>query len=135
MKKSDLKKIALLGLTAGLVCSCSEAGGENPRNGTNAHATVKMTEQDLMTKLDDNGRRIFSTLSPEGKDLALQLASQSCKGQNSCAGLNSCKTADHSCAGLGSCKGTSPGPFQDKNDAVKAAAKKMAQKRQNATKY
>lgn len=131
MKKSDLKKLALLGLTAGLVCSCSEAGGENSKNGTSSHATI-LTEQELVNKLDDNGKRLFSSLSPEGKSLALQLASQSCKGQNTCAGLNSCKTSEHSCAGQGGCKGTSPGPFKDKNEAVKVAAKKMAEKRQDA---
>jgi len=35
---------------------------------------------------------------------------------------------------IGACRGTSPGPFKDKNVAVKVAAKKMAEKRQNMPK-
>jgi hypothetical protein len=73
-------------------------------------------------------------LSPEGKALALKLANQSCKGKNSCKGLNSCKTEEHSCAGRGSCAGTAAAPFKDKNQAVKIAAQKMAEKRASLNK-
>jgi hypothetical protein len=83
----------------------------------------------LMSQLNSQGRALFQSLSPEGKALALRLASQTCKGQNECKGLNSCKGGDNSCAGEGSCAGTSPSAFTDKNQAVKVAAKKMAEKR------
>ncbi len=137
MKKSDLKKLALLGLLSGIACSCNMDGsGKSLSSPTDLAETDQGTlnEQDLMTKLDDNGKRLYGSLSPEGKKLALQLANQSCKGKNSCAGLNSCATQEHACMGKGSCKGTSKGPFVNKNDAVRVAAMHMAQKREDAVK-
>lgn len=97
------------------------------------HATAKklMTDSELMMQLDAQGKATFQSLTPEGKALALKLANHDCKGKNDCKGLNSCKTADNSCAGKGGCKGTSPGPFKDKNMAVKVASMKMAEKRNN----
>ncbi len=91
-----------------------------------------MSESELVSKLNSEGKATFQSLDPAGKALALKLANQTCKGQNDCKGLNSCKTANNSCAGNGSCKGTSKGPFTDKNTAVKVAAKKMSDKRVNA---
>lgn len=88
-----------------------------------------MTENELMSQLNDDGKATYRGLDAEGKALALKLASQDCKGKNDCKGLNSCKSAENSCAGQGSCRGKSQGPFSDKNNAVKLAAKKMAQKR------
>lgn len=93
-----------------------------------------LTEADLLNQLNAQGKATYQSLTPEGKALALKLANQSCKGQNDCKGLNACKTEKNACAGLGSCKGTSPAPFADKNDAVKVAAKKLAEKRNNANK-
>lgn len=88
-----------------------------------------MSEQELKDKLNSETKSIYDSMTPEGKALALKLANQSCKGQNSCAGLGSCKSDDHSCAGQNSCAGKGIGPFNDKNLAVKVAAQKMAQKR------
>lgn len=92
----------------------------------------KMTESDLLSQLNPQGKATYQGLDPAGKALALKLANQDCKGQNECKGLNSCKTSEHSCAGKGSCAGTSAAPFKDKNLAVKVAAMKMAEKRANA---
>lgn len=135
MKRSDLKKLAMMGLLAGMACSCGvdNSRGASSSNYSDVAEADTMDEQELMAKLDDNGKRLYSSLSPEGKKLALQLANQSCKGKNTCAGLNSCATQEHSCMGKGTCKGTSKGPFTNKNDAVKVAAMHMAQKRQEMT--
>lgn len=140
MKKTiDLKKIALMGITGGVLIAQSQveaAYNANQSYTTDAvdtsmqkSASKTMTEQDLLSQLNAEGKATYQGLDKEGKALALKLANQSCKGQNECKGLNSCKTEDNSCAGKGSCKGTSPGPFKDKNAAVKAAAKHMAEKR------
>jgi len=137
--------------------SCSSNGGGsnqnynnipyyNPNNNTNpngdplalgdstqATAAKPVTnETELMSQLNPQGKTAYLSLSPEGKKLALQLAQQSCKGKNSCKGLNSCKTDSNQCAGKGGCKGQTPGPFKDKNTAVKVAAQKMAEKREGA---
>lgn len=130
MKKLNFKKLALLGLASGLVMGA--AGCESNANADTeqtAEQKTPMTEADLMKQLNSEGKKTYQSLDPEGKALALKLANQSCKGQNDCKGLNSCKSKDNSCAGLGGCKGTSPGPFTDKNDAVKVAAMKMKEKR------
>lgn len=93
-------------------------------------ATVAVTEQTIESELNSEGTATYKALSPEGKKLAVKLSNQSCTGKNSCKGLNSCKSADNDCAGKGGCKGTTPGPFKDKNQAVKVAS--MKEKRQTA---
>lgn len=92
---------------------------------------TQLTESQLLTKLNAEGKTTYQGLDPAGKAMALKLANQTCKGKNECKGQNSCKTEKNSCAGAGGCAGTSPGPFKDKNSAVKVAAKKMAEKRAN----
>lgn len=99
---------------------------------TSSQPSQQFTEQTLPSKLNPAARAAFERMSPEGKTMALKLANQSCKGQNDCKGLNSCRTDKNSCAGMGSCKGTSKGPFDDKNTAVTVAAKAMAEKRMKA---
>lgn len=96
---------------------------------TDKPAGQLMSEQELNSQLSNEGKFLFSRLSPEGKSLAIKLASASCKGQNDCKGLGSCKTNEHACAGLNGCKGQSQCAFKDKNKAVKVAAMRMAEKR------
>lgn len=91
-----------------------------------------MTEDELMLELNDDGVKLYNSLTPEGKALARDVASQRCNGTNQCAGLNACETKTNSCAGKGKCKGTSKCAFADKNLAVKVVADKMAKKRAEA---
>lgn len=88
-----------------------------------------MTEDQLMSQLNEQGKQLYKSLNPEGKALAIKLASRSCKGTNDCKGLGACAGNDHSCAGKNSCSGTSKCSFKDKNAAVKVAAQKQAEKR------
>lgn len=96
---------------------------------TGKTATAPMTEAELMSKLNSEGKATYQTLDPEGKTLALKLANGSCKGENSCKGLGACKSGDHDCAGKNGCAGQASANFTDKNKAVKVAAMKMAEKR------
>lgn len=131
IKKSTLKKLALLGLLSGM--SLTAQACDNSHNKSDKVVEQRqLSESEFVAELSPEGKRIYQSLDSEGKRLALQLANQSCKGQNSCKGLNSCKSDTNSCAGQGGCKGTSPGPFKDKNDAVKVAAVNMAKKRNGA---
>ncbi len=91
-----------------------------------------MTEDDLLLELNDEGTKLYQSLSPEGKKLALTVASQYCNGTNECKGLNSCQTEKNKCAGQGSCKGQSKCAISDKNLAVKLVHDKMAAKRNDA---
>jgi hypothetical protein len=89
----------------------------------------QLTEDDLLLELNQNTADLYKSLSPEGQQLALKLASRSCNGNNDCAGTNACRTTNNLCAGQGKCKGLTKCAFSDKNLAVKVAAKKMAEKR------
>lgn len=107
---------------------------DNGKNGSGAYSSQQDSPSDsqVLSQLNEEGKLIYKGLDTEGKALAQKLVNQTCKGQNDCKGLNSCKSKDNSCAGKGSCRNTSPGPFKDKNQAVKVAAQKMAEKRAGA---
>jgi hypothetical protein len=93
-----------------------------------------MTEDELLLELNPEGVKLYKTLTPEGKELARQVASQYCNGRNLCAGLNACQTEKNACLGKGNCKGQSKCSISDKNVAVKLVSEKMAAKRQGALK-
>lgn len=134
MDKSNFKKLALMGMAGGMLIAsqtpmhaemvdqtqvmlagcgskgCNSHSSANNKNRFTADAQTdiqkqqqqaaqqsnrKMTESELMSQLNSEGKELFRGLDPEGKALALDLASKS----------------------------------SDKNQAVKAAAQKMAFKR------
>lgn len=129
MKKHNFKKLAGLGLLSGATLGLIGCDANADKASSQIESGHLMTDSELMSQLNAEGKKTFQSLSPEGKKLALQLASQECKGKNACKGLNACKTPQNECSGKGGCKGTTPGPFTDKNVAVKVA--EMAQKRKN----
>lgn len=137
MKKTNLKKLAATGLAGGLLLANSTAYADSNHEGMNQYnesskqnnENKTISESDLLSQLNAEGKTAYENLDAEGKKLALKLASQTCKAKNECKGLNSCKTSKNSCAGQGGCRGTSKGPFTDKNTAVTVAMKKMAEKR------
>lgn len=142
MKKHDLKKLALMGLTGGVLLSAQSINAEETPS-ENAVASVtadhkcgsgsscnhqrggsgggagcqqhkpkpqtqqrrELTERELIEHLNDEGKQVYNALTPEGKALALRLASRSC--------------------GAGSCGGA----YTNKNVAVNEAARQMADKR------
>ena len=108
--------------------SCNGYTADSDRVVQHVHGN-KLNESELLNKLDGEGKKTYNSLDAEGKALALKLANQECSGKNDCKGLNSCDTPENVCAGKAGCKGKSPGPFRDKNDAVKVAGQKMAEKR------
>lgn len=142
MKKHDLKKIALLGLTGGLIISNNLSAAPADQSGANSAQTKTinpadgnmgyhlMTEDELMMELTPEGVDMYNHLTPEGKRLALVVASGRCNGTNECAGLASCKNDKHDCAGKNTCKGTTICAIGDKNLAVKLVHDKMEKKRQ-----
>jgi len=142
MNKKDMKKLALLGLITGtMVCQSAHAADATAKAAADAKAKsieelnaqnvgyFLYTEDELLLELNDDGAKLFKSLSPEGKKLALEVASARCNGTNSCKGLNGCQTANNSCAGNGSCKGTGKCAIADKNLAVKLVHDKLAKER------
>lgn len=130
MKKNKIIRLALLGLSHGLLPQANASGDPNAGN-LGYHL---LAEDELTLELNDDGLKNYETLSPEGKALARKLASQRCGGSNDCKGQNACKTDSNDCAGQGNCKGKSKCAISDKNLAVKLASKIMAEKRANALK-
>jgi hypothetical protein len=93
-----------------------------------------LSEEELLLELNDEGTKKYNSLSPEGKTLAREVASQRCQYTNRCKGLNACQTDNNKCAGLASCKGKTKCAFSDKNLAVKLVSEKMEQKRSGSMK-
>lgn len=93
-----------------------------------------MSEDELLLQLNDQAAKQYQALSPEGKALAREVASQRCQGTNQCKGLNACQTDKNNCAGQGSCKGQTKCAFSDKNIVIKLVTKKMAEKRSSSLK-
>lgn len=148
MKKKDLSKLALAGLSSGLILAGpihavtttentkedakKDASDANANDGNLGYHVL--TEEELMMQLNEKGRQLYNSLSPEGKQLALRVASTRCNATNECRGLNACATEKNDCAGKGECKGQGKCAFADKNLAVKVVADKMSQKRSNYAK-
>jgi len=88
-----------------------------------------MNKDDIMLELNQAGADLFNSLSPEGQELALKIASRSCNGENDCRGQNACQTTKNSCMGKGKCKGTTVCAISDKNLAIKLANDLMTEKR------
>lgn len=152
MKHRDFKHLAWLGVLGGLILTSEksvEAAESNPykltaaRDKQNTPASKNdsydpndsnagyhlYTEDELLLELNDEGTKLYESLSPEGKQLALKVASMRCGGTNSCEHLNACATDKNDCAGKGSCKGKGKCAISDKNLAVRLVYQKMAQKR------
>jgi hypothetical protein len=90
------------------------------------------TEDELLLELNDQEAKMYNNLSPQGKQLVLNVASMRCAKTNPCAGLNACASDKNDCAGKGKCKGTGKCAISDKNLAVKLVYQKMNAKRTNA---
>lgn len=141
MKKISLKKLAVTGLISGLcTLQTMDAAEKTAEKKTDKEIDYNdqnlgyhlMTEDELLTQLNDEGAKLYMTLTPEGKALAREVASSRCNFMNACKGLNACKTDKNDCAGKGDCKGKGKCAVSDPNLAVKLVAKKMAAKRAEA---
>ncbi len=90
-----------------------------------------LSEDELMLELNEEGIKMYKSLSPEGKALALRVASARCGKTNECAGLNACQTDKNDCAGKGSCRGQGKCGMSDKNLAVKVVYNKMMKEKRS----
>lgn len=141
MNKKDMKKLALLGLIGGtMICQHVNAIAATPTKTDDKAKSIEdlnsqnigyhlYTEDELLLELNDEGVKMFKSLTPEGKKLALEVASARCNGTNACKGLNACQTEKNACAGQGGCKGTGKCAMADKNLAVKLVRDRLAAER------
>jgi len=145
MQRKDWKKIALLGLSGGILFSAAveaqnydkqknstraDLPSDDPNDGNmNYHM---MSEEEFLLELTPENVAIYKSFDPKTKQLALRVASMMCAGSNECKGLNACQTDTHDCAGKGDCKGKGKCAISDKNLVIKLVKDKMAAKRNNA---
>ncbi len=91
-----------------------------------------MSEEELKLELNKDGIKLYESLSPAGKALALQVASTRCAATNVCSHLNACRSSNNNCAGQSACKGRGKCALSDKNLAVRLVYQKMKDKRSAA---
>jgi len=145
MKKHEMKKIALIGLSTGFLISshlygaAAEKAADATKTATDDYNDGNMgyhlmTEDELLLELNPEGAKLYQSLDAKGKELARFVASQRCNGTNACKGLNACQTDKNKCLGKGACKGQGKCAISDKNLAVKLVVDKlkMANKRNDA---
>lgn len=156
MKKRDLKKLALLGMLSGVVLSQNVQAADTKNNKSHIADSTETksdkkdsksvspddysnfidrpyTEEELLSELNDDGKKLYNSLDKQGKKLAVETAGKYCTGTNECAGLNACKTDKNDCAGKGACKGQGKCAISDKNQAVKFVDIKMKKQRAKAS--
>lgn len=139
MKKCEFKKLALMGLSSGLLLTSQLTASAPNATATPLKSTKDknngnvgyhlMSEEELLLELNSEGVKQYNSLDAKGKELAIKVASMRCNGTNQCAGLNACQTDKNDCAGKGKCQGQGKCAISDKNLAVKLVYDKMAKKR------
>jgi hypothetical protein len=138
MNRKKNKKLIVAGILSGLLLSLPLSGETDKGTASDPNSQNEgyhiLTEEELLSQLNEKGKKLYESLDAEGKQLAREVASQRCNGTNQCKGLNACETEDNKCAGQGACKGKTKCALANKNDAVKIVAKKMAEKRAKTTK-
>ena len=135
MKKMKLKALAILGLSSTALLSAGTNTAPSihsliaQTNGKQMNAaSMTPDEQAFCNKLNLKSKMMFKEMDHSGRNMAMNMPENSCKGQNACKGQGNCKTDKHSCKGQNSCKGKG-GCKVDANKAVESTAMKMAQKR------
>jgi len=121
-----LSSLAALGLIAGAMGQVHAASPNTMCVEPSAGQAQK-----LLSQLDREHQDMFNNMDCEGKNMALSMANQTCKGKNACAGMNACASSKNDCKGQGSCKGTAVKPFKNKNEAVDAANMQMNKRMQS----
>jgi hypothetical protein len=108
MKKFDFKKLALMGITGGVMCATQVNGDTSDMSRTSSsHKTsvlsgAKLDEPHFLAKLNADNKVLYNKMTQEGRALALKLANPD---------------------------GSKPPEFTDPNDAVKEAQKRMDDQR------
>jgi hypothetical protein len=132
MKKRDLAKLAMLGISAGLIVGVFEKrGGTGTPGQALADEQMSSDMQAFYNSLSPEAQQKFNQLDAQHKMMAVEMAHQNCSGKNKCAGMGGCSTAQHACAGQNGCKGQGGSPVKDANKAVDIQYQNQTNQRQN----
>lgn len=130
MKKRDLAKLALLGISAGLMATGCQQGGKSGNKTAAAEEKMNSDMQAFYSSLSPSAQQKFIELDAQHRMMAMEMIQSACKGKNSCKGMGGCGTQTHACAGKNSCKGQGGARIQDPNKAVEVQFKNQMQQRQ-----
>lgn len=132
MKKRDLAKLALLGISAGLIATgCQQGGGKSGNKGAAAEEQMTSDMQTFYSSLSPSAQKKFMELDAQHRMMAMEMVKGSCNGKNNCKGMGGCATQSHACAGQNGCKGQGGAPIKDANKAVEVQYKNQTKQRQN----
>ena len=124
-KSSNLSKLALSGLIAGVATMAPSCGKEKTtEQSTDVKAFANAAAiQAKYDELSDDAKKAWDSLTPAGKVLAVAYAN-SIGSSNACAGMGGCSVegdeANNGCAGMSGCAGHGKA-HADLNAAVTAA--------------
>jgi hypothetical protein len=138
MKKRDLATLAMLGISAGLIVSgCQKQGGPGGNKGQmgykgSADERMSSDMQSYYNSLSPDAQQKFMQLDAQHKMMAVEMAQQTCSGQNKCASMGGCATSQHQCAGKNGCQGQGGAPVRDPNKAVEVQYNNQMLQRQKS---
>jgi|GEM_PF-2352671 len=136
MKKRNLATLAALGVTAGLTFGCQQSGS-NKQTETKPAAVAEQMKPDMAAfykTLSPEAQKQFDALDADHKEMAVEMANQSCNGKNKCSGMGGCASEKNSCAGQNSCKGEGGAPVKNADEAVEAQYDNQMKGRQESSK-
>lgn len=127
--KNNLRKKIVVGVCTAAIMSQQAFvfAGSTPTANQLADMPMSSDEQNFANQLSGSAKDDFMKMSATDRQMAMQMVSHSCKGQNSCKGQGGCKTEQNSCRGQNSCKGQG-----NCKSTPSQAMKMMAKKRQGA---
>lgn len=130
MKKINIRTLMSLA-AASAACMALEGtlSADMPPQAAATAQAMTPDEQAFANKLSASAQAMFNKMSKEQRQMAMRMATQACKGMNSCKGKGGCKTAEHACKGQNACAGKG-GCKMDGEKATEMVQKHMAEKRQ-----
>lgn len=131
MKKRELAKLAMLGISAAMMVGCKAQGDASAEDQPPSDQQLSSDMQSFYNSLNPEAQQKFNQLDAQHKMMAVEMAQQSCNGKNKCSGMGGCSTSQHACAGQNSCKGQGGAPVKDPNKAVEVQFKNQTNQRQN----
>ncbi|MCH9611497.1 MAG: hypothetical protein S4CHLAM81_09170 [Chlamydiales bacterium] len=136
MNKRELATLAVIGATA-ITTGCQKGTADHgeekhmddEQHNTNNQHDMSAEKKAFYETLSVGGKRKFMELDEHHQAMAMEMAHQSCNGQNECAGMGGCKSAHNACAGKNGCKGQGGEPVKDPNKAVMVQLMKQSGER------
>lgn len=134
--RKDWATLALMGISAGLIVSSCEKGNadhnKDPKTNKNNQNQLSPEMKAFYSSLSPASKQKFAELDAQHRMMAVEMASQSCNGENRCAGMGGCAAEQHACAGKNECKAKGGPPVKNPDRAVDVQYNNQTLQRQKA---